>query len=288
MAHDALRQSNSEGEEVLDLNFCAECGTESYLDNLQCDGYCILSSFLRRHHLEEIRDAFDSRMQHLLADNMEVDLGVNWSETSAEPFLRTLLDERLLRLLGEICGLPFVAMRLELFEKMPGSKTIIPWHQDTYTTHVGFKWTAEDAAAGARPHPITLWVALDDATAETGGMQMVPGRHHELIGGVVPPLAILDAAVHGEAFEYKLAPGQAGLHHPLTPHRSLPNLSRHRRRAFLVRFVPWSASLERSRSHELRTWSSRPCGHFQWQAFDEASLAPGRSLNRLLVCSKTE
>lgn len=254
------------------------------------DGFCMFDCFLRPTHLEELRHAFDERMKAPLADDCEVDLGVNWASPDAEPFLRALRDERLLDFLAELCGPNFVAMRLELFEKRPGSLNLIPWHQDTYTTHVGFSWDDATASAGQRPHPVTLWVALDIASSETGGMEMVPGRHRELLGAAVPQLAILDAAAHGHAVEYKLLPGQAGVHHPLTPHRSMPNSSPHRRRAFLVRFVPWSDAVAATcdtAASDL-AWHSEPSGKYCWRPANAAAVAPGRALNRLLVCSSRE
>lgn len=100
-------------------------------------------------------------------------MGCRWSDDSVLPFLRVLLDERLLDFLASICGLPLVALRLELFGKLPGSSTAIPWHQDTYTTHTGFQWSEEAASEGQVPHPVTLWVALDDVSRENGGMEIV-------------------------------------------------------------------------------------------------------------------
>ncbi|CAJ1401318.1 unnamed protein product [Effrenium voratum] len=250
------------------------------------DGFCIFESFLRPLHLEQLRGSFDERLRDLLADNLEVDLGVNWAADTAEPFLRTLQDERLLDFLVELCGLPLVAMRLELFEKRPGSQNVIPWHQDTYTTHVGFSWTAEAAERAERPHPVTLWVALDAACRETGGMEMVPGRHRELLGAAVPLASIANASAHSDCVEYKLLPGQAGVHHPLTPHRSLANTSTQTRRAFLVRLVPWSPTLE-ERCDALgevgQEWVSQPTGKYVWRPGTSAAVAPDRALNRLLV-----
>lgn len=262
-------------------------------ESVQCfdeDGFCIFESFLRPQHLEELRSSFDTRLRELLADNVEVDLGVNWACPSAEPFLRVLQDERLLDFLVGLCGLPLVAMRLELFEKRPGSTNLIPWHQDTYTTHVGFSWSPAEAEAAAKPHPVTLWVALDTASSESGGMEMVPGRHRELLGAAVPKGAIVDAAAHGHSVEYKLLPGQAGVHHPLTPHRSLENRSAHSRRAFLVRLVPWSETIRQRVAEEVQepVWTSQPSGKYIWRPGNPAATAPERALNRLLVCYPQE
>uniref|UniRef100_A0A7S0FPD9 Phytanoyl-CoA dioxygenase n=1 Tax=Pyrodinium bahamense TaxID=73915 RepID=A0A7S0FPD9_9DINO len=228
-----------------------------------------------------------------------VDLGCHWLDQATAPFLQVLLDERLLDALAPILGLPFVALRLELFGKGPESKTEIPWHQDTYTTHTGFSWTEERAAASARPHPVTLWVALDDVSCENGGMEMIPGRHRELLNGR-GGLAVPEAAVAGDRrVEYRLAAGQAGIHHPLAPHRSCPNRTRQQRRAFLLRLSPWTEKVEgqcgghpsglqaRVAARGWPEWCSHPEGRYVWLPGNERSLQEERSLNRLLVCCRS-
>ncbi|CAE7907729.1 unnamed protein product [Symbiodinium microadriaticum] len=148
--------ASANNEEILHADFL---GGPTAMAAFEQDGFCMFDCFLRPTHLEELRHAFDERMKAPLADDCEVDLGVNWASPDAEPFLRALRDERLLDFLAELCGPNFVAMRLELFEKRPGSLNLIPWHQDTYTTHVGFSWDDATASAGQRPHPVTLWLA---------------------------------------------------------------------------------------------------------------------------------
>jgi len=260
---------------------------------LERDGFCTFSEFLTAAHLVELRNAFDERFARL-AKYDEVDLGCHWSDVSVAPFLRVLLDERLLDLLSKVCGSTFVALRLELFGKASRSGTCIPWHQDTFDTHTGFGWTKETAATAGRLHPVTLWVALDDVSLANGGMEMVSGRHREILnerGGGVPEERICDSP----HVEYRLAAGQAGLHHPLTPHRSGPNTTDTVRRAFLVRFSPWTPKVEkecgdlaevRKRSIEqaLPLWHSWPTGSYSWLPGNESTLVDGKSLNRLLVC----
>eukprot|EP00439_Symbiodinium_sp_Y106_P019019 s3087_g2.t1 len=149
----ACAMASTNREEILDADFI---GGPEAMAAFEQDGFFMFDSFLRPTHLEELRHAFDERMRAPLADDCEVDLGVNWASPDAEPFLRALRDERLLDFLAQLCGPNFVAMRLELFEKRPGSSNLIPWHQDTYTTHVGFSWDDATASAGQRPHPVTL------------------------------------------------------------------------------------------------------------------------------------
>lgn len=269
---------------------------QNVLPSLSRDGFHVLTRFLMLDHLQQLCTSFDSRLLCTRDPLQETDLGCNWSDDTIEPFLRVLLDERLLDLLASICGIPFVALRLELFGKRPHSTTSIPFHQDTYTTHTGFTWTSEKAAACAPPYPVTLWVALDDVSCDNGGMEMVPGRHRELLNDLHPSRMAVpeDVIRHDVRAEYKLTAGQAGLHHPLVPHRSCPNSTDRSRRAFLIRFSPWTTKLQEQCGDPARIrcqaaakgWSefkSRPLARYVWVPGNEQSVAQ-RSLNRVFVC----
>lgn len=268
------------------------------VDSLGCfnrDGFAIFREFLTARHLSECQDAFDSRMSRK-GPGDEVDLGCNWGDATAAPFLRVLQDESFLDLAAEICGIPFVALRLELFGKEPGSSTEIPWHQDTFTTHVGFKWTAEKAADPTGCHPFTLWVAVDDVSLENGGMEMVPGRHREILTNNNG--AVTESEIRFDLHkEYRMKAGQAGIHHPLTPHRSATNQTNRPRRAFLVRFAPWTArvaekcalmldGITRVSSQRCDAISSLPSGSYLWMPGNSETLSDGYHLNRFLICSR--
>merc|ERR1712032_1454166 len=175
--------------------------------------------------------------------------------------------------------------------KAPGSSTAIPWHQDTFTTHVGFKWTPETVVDAASPQPFTLWVALDDVCCDNGGMQVIAGRHREVLGAAVPE----DKILHDERIEYKMRAGQAGIHHPLTPHRSCANSTSSARRAFLVRFAPWTDRVETQCGSSLEvvrragdgyttSWRSSPACRYAWLPGNSDTLAEKYRLNRLLTC----
>lgn len=274
--------------------------SQSALDDaLRSQGFHMFNRFLSPLHLQQLCAAFDERLAGTKDPGQELDLGCNWADATVEPFLRVLLDDRLVAMLASICGLPFVALRLELFGKGPHSSTEIPFHQDTYTTHTGFTWTAETAAAGERPHPITLWVALDDVSCENGGMEMVPGRHRELLNDLHPSRMAVpeDVILEDPHVEYRLTAGQAGFHHPLAPHRSCRNSTDRPRRAFLVRFSPWTEKLQqqcgdpvharaRAAAQGWPEFLSKPSSRYVWVPGNKQALA-SKSLNRVLVCCPT-
>eukprot|EP00746_Dinoflagellata_sp_MGD_P012717 gnl/MRDRNA2_/MRDRNA2_127205_c0_seq1.p1 gnl/MRDRNA2_/MRDRNA2_127205_c0~~gnl/MRDRNA2_/MRDRNA2_127205_c0_seq1.p1 ORF type:complete len:299 (-),score=53.38 gnl/MRDRNA2_/MRDRNA2_127205_c0_seq1:121-978(-) len=270
----------------LSAGFCPGPG----LDDMAHDGFCRFDEFVSQSHLNALRLAFDARMKQ--SDDGEVELGCQWADAQFAPFVQILLDERLLDWLGIICGLPLVAVRLELFVKHPNSDTAIPWHQDTYTTHSGYCWSKESAAAGEQPHPVTLWIPLDDVCCQNGGMEMIPGRHRELLNaknGAIP-----ESLLEGDPrVEYSMAAGQAGVHHPLVPHRSCSNQTAGQRRAFLYRFSPWTTKLEQqcTAKHSIDEswphWRSKPSGKYTWHPGNEEALAGCKKLNRLLVCHRS-
>ena len=122
------------------------------------------------------------------------------------------------------------------FIKEPESAAIAAWHQDaTYF--------------GLRPHlHVTAWVALSDATAESGCMEFLPGSHergqlpHQ--SGVVTHSVnrarqAVDGAVDDtDAVHAPLRAGEFSLHHTLCLHRSQPNRSRERRIGLGISYIP--------------------------------------------------
>uniref|UniRef100_A0A7S2DIC6 Phytanoyl-CoA dioxygenase n=2 Tax=Haptolina brevifila TaxID=156173 RepID=A0A7S2DIC6_9EUKA len=156
-------------------------------------------------------------------------------------------------------------------------------------------WSAELASDASAAHPVTLWVALDAVGIANGGMEMAPGLHRTLLNeGLGLPRGALDGV---RTVEYALPAGHAGLHHPLVPHRSHPNRTDEPRRAFLVRFSPRTALLERQCGGPLSEararaaahgWLERPsrAGRYMWVPGNANALAPEPSMNRVYVCCR--
>lgn len=117
--------------------------------------------------------------------------------------------------------------------KKPGTEDPFPWHQDNGYTFI-------------EPQQyLTCWVALTDATTETGCPWVVPGRHlqgtlaHELtdLGYVCledwPPNAIPVEARAGDVVVFS----------SLTPHATGPNTTDEVRKSYIVQFAPDGAVL---------------------------------------------
>jgi ectoine hydroxylase-related dioxygenase (phytanoyl-CoA dioxygenase family) len=121
----------------------------------------------------------------------------------------------------------------QLFYKPAKKGGVVAWHQD-YSY-----WTRTQPIAH-----LTCWCALDDATAENGCLQYIPGSHR---WGLLPK-PVIAGDLHGikeslnkeqqEALAHPvLTPVKAGeaiFHHSLTLHGSGENRSDRPRRAFVI------------------------------------------------------
>lgn len=123
----------------------------------------------------------------------------------------------------------------QVFYKPPGHSGCVPWHQDySYWARTG------------PPRHITINIMLDDADAENGCLQYVPGSHR---WGLLPslpfdsPLEEIREHLDAEqvaAFRPVLAPvkaGQATVHHSHTLHGSAGNRSDRPRRALVFNYM---------------------------------------------------
>lgn len=104
----------------------------------------------------------------------------------------------------------------------------------------------------ASPGAVTCWIALDDVSAENGGMQVAAGSHklgeklpvefgdgssfmHKERPGLGEVVAPEGAGL--EVVGYELKAGECAFHHALLWHASGPNTSPKPRRGFIPRYV---------------------------------------------------
>jgi ectoine hydroxylase-related dioxygenase (phytanoyl-CoA dioxygenase family) len=123
----------------------------------------------------------------------------------------------------------------QLFCKPPRHGGVVAWHQD-YSY-----WTRTEPMAH-----LTCWIALDDATRESGCLQYVPGSHRwpllpkPALAGSMDALDAVLTAEQRAAFRpvpIELARGEATFHHPLMVHGSLANVSNRPRRGAVLNVV---------------------------------------------------
>jgi ectoine hydroxylase-related dioxygenase (phytanoyl-CoA dioxygenase family) len=131
-----------------------------------------------------------------------------------------------------------------LLYKAPRSRGFVSWHQDG---------AYRDFAPG---DVVSAWVALSEATAENGCMQVVRGSHRARLPHRDVPERdnMIRLGKHAEAAidpaavtNVVLKAGEMSLHHNDLLHGSRPNASDRPRLGFVVRFlkrgVPWSGPL---------------------------------------------
>lgn len=104
--------------------------------------------------------------------------------------LPLLANAALQQLLQQVGGVGYSAIRAIYFNKPPIANWLVPWHQDLTisvkerATIEGYSgWTSKNGYMSVCPPAqvldriITLRIHLDDATADNGALQVLPGSH---------------------------------------------------------------------------------------------------------------
>lgn len=144
-------------------------------------------------------------------------------------------EPRILDYVQDLLGEDLVLWGTHYFVKMPGDGKRVSWHQDASY------WPLTPSKT------VTVWLAMDDADAENGAMQFIPGSHRNAQIAYVESRpeennvlgqTVLDAEHHGEPpVTVALKAGQMSLHTDWLLHGSDPNLSTRRRCGLTMRFV---------------------------------------------------
>lgn len=207
------------------------------------DGFVVVRDFLPAAELAVLRqnlDRYISEVVPTLADSDAFYDDRSRPETlkqlqrmDRDPFFAQYKhNPRWVTLAEALLGEPAAADPPEWFNKPPGTNHVTPPHQDNFY----FCLTP--------PSVVTIWLALDRASAENGCLRYVAGSHRhgyrphaksKILGfsqGIIdymPDDFMRERAV-------VLEPGDAVAHHGMTIHRADANLSdaRHRRSFALV------------------------------------------------------
>lgn len=143
---------------------------------------------------------------------------------------------RVLDVVEAVIGPDILVYTATFFIKEARSPTFAAWHQDA--TYFGLD-----------PHEhVTAWVALSDASADAGCMEVVSSRgaprqlSHAALG--LPNSingggqAIVDRFDERGGTMMELPAGSFSLHHTLCRHRSAPNRAAHRRVGIGISYIP--------------------------------------------------
>jgi hypothetical protein len=150
---------------------------------------------------------------------------------------RVSTDSRLLAIAGCLLEVDPAPFGCSYIVKAPRVGLEVLWHQD------GHPWRTRLGITAA----VTLWIALDHANRDNGGLRVIPGSHRlpaqplrpcpdgsSVFGLEIDP-GLVDATW---ARQLLLAPGDLSAHHPNLIHGSLPNRSERARRALAIRYRP--------------------------------------------------
>jgi len=191
----------------------------------------------------------------------------------------------------DVIGPDILVFTTTWFIKEPGAPTptIAGWHQDA--THFGLE---------PNDQHVTAWLALSDASLESGCMEFVPAsqkrgqiRHDYGLGASVNDAGqwIERPGDVASAVECRLQPGEFSLHNTLVLHRSGPNRGKDRRIGIGISYIPTSVrhtGTIRHTAHLVRGVDRY--GHFDLDPapaadFDEAAQAThARSFEAYAAC----
>ena len=147
-----------------------------------------------------------------------------------DPLFLAYMQQPLFRRICRRCVGEAVSVFRTMFMNKPARwGQTLPWHQD-----VGAGW-------GIDRNPIvTVWTALDEATAANGAMEIVPGSHaHGVINErhFLGPEEEIRYAPPDKVEHLEAEAGEAVLLHNLMLHRSGTNPTDRPRRAFSVTYM---------------------------------------------------
>ncbi|AOK62320.1 phytanoyl-CoA dioxygenase family protein [Burkholderia ubonensis] len=215
---------------------------EQYSRNLEeynKDGFTVFRNVIdpeliaeARDHLLWLREKFpEFRPEHLHHPLMRDD--AFW--------VRLVTDSRLLDIAELFLGPDLACFTAHYICKPPRDGQAVLWHQD------GAYWKLSPMEA------TSLWLAVDESTAENGCLRVVPGTHKLPLQKLVlrddtPNLlmsSMEDRHVDiNNAVNIELQPGDVSVHHPNVIHGSDPNRSSKRRCGLDIAFIGTSTAIE--------------------------------------------
>jgi phytanoyl-CoA hydroxylase len=203
------------------------------------DGFFVLGDLLDGETVRDVRDEIDryeaARSREIAREpNQQSDISelgaVTFTGSLVErsPRLRELISSRpLADVVCDLLGPDVILYWDDAVYKKTEKPRRFPWHQDT-----GFVFVEPQAY-------VTVWLALTDATAENGCIQVVPGLHRRgtLRHYYVEPLGFECFAEHERAVVLELPAGSAVIFSSLTPHMTGPNVTNDVRKAYIIQYA---------------------------------------------------
>ena len=202
------------------------------IERFNADGFYSPVQVYSKSETNELRRKFESVETHFGPDRAkrhitDLHLIANWAWDVVH-------DPRIVGPISDVLGPDVLLWSLNWFIKEPRDLKFVSYHQDaTY-------W-------GLEPHDVaTAWLALSDASTETGPMKFVPGSHRDDVFDHEDTFGEDNLLSRGQVIDREideanvaLAPldaGQMSLHHVRTIHGSTPNHTTDRRIGMVLRY----------------------------------------------------
>ena len=222
--------------------------TEAQIARYHEEGYVFPDFRLPEKTLQAIRDDHD----RLLAEHPEhPEFRDNCPALLSHDFrfLNYARNPEILDMVEQLIGPDIALWNMSFFAKPAVNGKRTPWHQD------GQYWPIRPIAT------CTVWIAVDDATAENGCMRFIPGSHRDrrLMAHDTrddPSLTLqqeLQAQEfdESEAVDVELEAGRISLHDVFLAHGSEVNTSSRPRRAMTLRLMPTTSVYDRELAAEM-------------------------------------
>lgn len=218
--------------------------SDAQVSRFDQDGYLLLGRLVDDEELQLLREIYDKVLRR--------DVGHTFYGTSVEgaevSHVQVLKPEELFPELWHTSyfgrGRDYAAQLLDtpgsslrgfshLTYKQPKTGRDTPWHQDEAY------WMSPELAS-YEPQSVTIWITLDDATANSGCMSFIPGSHtdsvrHVFADAQTSGLVVAEPDVPA-ARQHPMRAGEASLHHCRTVHGAACNTSAQERRAWALEF----------------------------------------------------
>ena len=199
------------------------------------DGFAVPINVMSKAEIAELRADLEAAERELADDPARLKLLYAYPDRLLPSFDAMTRNPRMVGPAAAILGPDLMVWSAALFIKEAGSQKIVSWHQDlTY-------WQLDDV------QETTCWLAISDATVNSGCMKFVPGSHREQIVAHNDTFDDNNLLSRGqeiavdvdesEAVAAEVLAGQASLHHGHLFHASGPNHSSDRRIGSAVRYI---------------------------------------------------
>ncbi len=228
---------------------------QSLVDRYHHDGFLSYSRVLDDELLDALRQEYDyqfhvARESGSGARNVTADRAYSEQDDEQERMLqimnmhqrsalfnKLLYHEPILEFVRSIIGPNIMLFHDQALFKPAHDGGAVFWHQDNAY------WKCRPA------NLISCWIALDDADADNGAMQFIPGSHlrpvwHEISAQTKALLNIEEQVNADEAVLVPLEAGACAFHHCQTMHYTAPNHSNRHRRAHVLHFMSIGTSKE--------------------------------------------